>query len=117
MNIVRNPTVRLLIVLTCALISFGLIRSLWDTWRRGDQVGQRRAVLKKEQEKHSQLSKRLEEATSAAFVEQEARNKLGLTKDGETIILLGTPVPGDAQPQNTTQAPLSRWQLWWRLFF
>jgi hypothetical protein len=80
-------------------------------------VGQRREVLKQEQEKHSQLSKRLEEATSAAFVEREARNKLGLTKEGETIILMGTPIPGDTEAQNAVQTPLSRWRLWWRLFF
>jgi len=117
MNIIRHPTARFLVVGLCVLVSFGLIRSLWDTWRRGDQVAQRREVLKKEQDKNSKLTKQLEVATSAAFIEREARNKLGLAKEGETIVLMGTPIPEDTQPQSTVRTPLSRWQLWWRLFF
>jgi len=117
MKIVHHPTVRILVIMACAFVSFGLIRSLWDTWRRGDQVAQRRAVLKQEQEKNTMLAKQLEEATSSAFVEREARNKLGLAKDGETIVLMGAPASGDIQPQNVSQAPLSRWRLWWKLFF
>ena len=117
MNNIKHPTLRLIVIAICAFVSLGFIRSLWETWRGGDQVSQRQAVLNQEQEKHNQLVRQLEEATSSAFIEREARNKLGLVKDGETIILMTTPAAGGDQTQNTQQPSLSRWQQWWKLFF
>jgi len=117
MNIAKHSTLRLIVIVICAFVSLGFIRSLWDTWRSGDQVSERQLVLKQEREKHDQLVSQLEEATSSAFIEREARNKLGFVKDGETIILMGTPATGDDQTQNLTQPTLSRWQQWWKLFF
>jgi cell division protein FtsB len=117
MTIFKHSIVRLLIIVFCAFISLGTIRSLWNTWHNGEQIGERRSVLKSEQEKHGKLSSQLSEATSSAFVEREARNKLGLVRDGETVILMGTPAVGDDQLQNVPHVSYSRWQLWWRLFF
>jgi cell division protein FtsB len=113
----RHPTVRFFVIVLCALVSFGFIRSLWDTWRLGEQMSERRSVLMAEKKKQEELVNKLKEATSTAFIEREARNKLGLVKEGETILLLGTPVPGDNTPQEQPQIPHSRWQLWLRLFF
>ena len=117
MKVVRLPVVRFVVIIVCAFVSFGLIRSLLDNWRKGDQVSVRRAVLSQEQDKNRRLQNKLKEATSASFIEQEARDKLGLAKPGETIILMGTPAPGGDLPQNPGEAPLSRWQRWWKLFF
>jgi cell division protein FtsB len=117
MNNMKHPTLRLIVIAICAFVSLGFIRSLWDTWRGGDQISERRVVLNQEQKQHDQLIRQLEEATSSAFIEREARNKLGLVKDGETIILMTTPAVGEDQAQNTQQPSLSRWQQWWGLFF
>jgi cell division protein FtsB len=117
MNIIKHSVIRIIVIVVCVFLSIGFVHSLWDTWRGSDQVGARRLVLQQAQKRHNELVNQLQEATSPAFVEKEARNKLGLVKDGETIILMGTPIAGKNQPQDSAQHSFSRWQQWWKLFF
>lgn len=116
-KVAAQPVVRFIVIFASAIMSFGLIRTLVDTWQKGDVVGKQRSELEAIERQHAELENKLKEATSSSFVEREARNKLGFIKEGETVILMGTPTPEENGPQNSTGTPLSRWEKWWKLFF
>jgi cell division protein FtsB len=119
MKIVSHPVIRIIITLVSLAICIGLVRSIFDTFNRRNIVSERREVLKKEQELHAQLQEQLKEATSASFIEKQARDKLGLAKEEEIIVLLGKPGSREASGSSSgTSGPaLSRWRKWWNLFF
>jgi len=65
---------------------------------------------------NSELKGKLEVVNSTPFVEQEAREKLNLSRAGETVVVL----PKDLEPVSEPQAPSEstpNWQQWWGLFF
>lgn len=73
--------------------------------------------LVKLREENEQLRRELEYKKSPEFVEREIREKLGLVKKGEAIVVL----PQDDSSQSTvdggqsTQVP--NYIKWWKLFF
>jgi cell division protein FtsB len=71
--------------------------------------------LKRENEA---LKKDLRYKSSDKFAEEEIRNKLGMAKPGETVVILPK---GDSNLQLTAnnQPPVDipNWQKWWNLFF
>jgi cell division protein FtsB len=116
MNIIRHPLFRFAVIAFCCLICIGLVRSIIENVRRNDLVAQRQAVLQKEQERNVQLQEELRVATSASFLEKQAREKLGLAREGETIVLMEKPA-GKEGPSGVFAAPQSLWKRWWKLFF
>ena len=115
----NNIYVRLAILIFGLFLCIGLLRSIVENFQRTDLVGERETVLQKEEQRNAELRNQLKAATSAAFIEQQARNKLGLVRQGDTVILIGP----SSQPQNSLgvngsgETNLSRWQKWWSLFF
>jgi len=71
------------------------------------------ADLKRENEV---LKKELDFKKSDQFAEEEIRNKLGLAKPGETIVVLPKEENTKYQIPNT-KYELPNWQKWWNLFF
>ena len=65
--------------------------------------------------KNMQLQEDLREATSPAFIEQAARDKLGLVREGETIVIMDKASGGPKTPKNPQELP--SWKQWWSLFF
>jgi cell division protein FtsB len=115
MKILRHPFFRLMIIVVSCLICYELLGSIISNVQRIDFVARRTAVLKKEQQRNAELQEELRTATSASFLEKQAREKLGLVKDGETIILMGK--PDQSEGQQPLQTPQDRWERWWKLFF
>lgn len=69
--------------------------------------------------KNEELKKQLEYVNSDAFIEKEARDKLGLGKAGETILILpeNLEIIGVNQPEISANQSLPNWEKWWKLFF
>lgn len=109
--------VRFVIGIGSFFLSLGLIRSITGHWSKQSLVSQRQQVLKQEEERSRELIMRLQEATGAAFIEKQARDKLGLVKEGETIVLLDKlSINGDDSAANEV-ALSPTWKNWWKLFF
>jgi cell division protein FtsB len=102
-------------ILVSCLICFKLLGSIISNVQRIDFVARRSVVLKKEQQRNEVLQEQLRVATSASFLEKQAREKLGLVKEGETVVLMGK--PNQSEGQQPSQAPQDRWERWWKLFF
>jgi hypothetical protein len=71
--------------------------------------------LEKEQQK---LLEKRQYYQSEEFIEEEARNKLGLSRPGETIVIL-PPNVGEilGQKEGIPEKEIPNWQKWWKLFF
>ena len=83
-----------------------------DTALIGDDTLEK--YIQEVEEKHAELENRLIEATSAAFIEKIARDKLGLVREGETVVIMDkSPVIGN---QSSVKEE-SNWRKWWGLFF
>ncbi len=114
----QAPTiVRLALAVICLFISIGLLGSIIGHLRRSDVVGEHRQVLQIEQKRNQDLNDRLKEATSTAFIEKQAREKLGLARAGDTIVLIQSPIQAQPIGVRVGNDRVSRWKSWWKLFF
>lgn len=75
------------------------------------------AELGNEKKEWENLKQRLSIVQKPQFVEEEARNKLLLSKPGEGVIVIPTPV--DASPSAAPKPKDTRpnWEKWWETFF
>ena len=95
-----------------------LIHSIYTLWQKNNLVINAKIELEKEQKENRELKKQLSTVNDPQFVEEEARDKLFMTKPGEGIIIVPTnyisvtpaprPAPVDSRPN---------WKKWWELFF
>ncbi|MFI5265151.1 MAG: septum formation initiator family protein [Candidatus Levyibacteriota bacterium] len=87
------------------------IISVYDRSQILKNLKTQEAQLQKEQ---AYLSQKLYFAKTDTFVEDEARQKLGLVRPGEQIVV--DQKIGPLQPKSE---PIARpnWQKWWNLFF
>lgn len=111
----QSRLARITILLVSLLVAVGIIRSVVTIWQKHGIVAERAVVLNAEETKRADLERRLREATGSAFVERVAREKLGLVKEGEQVVIMdkfqGT---GSATP---TLQDIPSWKQWWQLFF
>lgn len=111
--------IRLVIIGVSAILVVNLSRSIWDLWRRRDIVAERQEVLHRLEIENKRLKDELTYSESPLFIEQEARNRLGLGREGEEVVLLpkeqGTGDKKQATEEGKESVP--NWKRWWRLFF
>jgi len=67
-------------------------------------------------EENKALKDELEYKKTDEFAEEEIRNKLGLAREGETIVVLPKEDSDDQQEINN-RVSQKNWQKWWELFF
>jgi cell division protein FtsB len=115
----KNPIFRLIYIVIGFLAIYSLSRSVYDLWRRMDILSQRKAVFERLQAENTHLKQQLAWQQTPQFVEREAREKLNMSKPGETVILLQNATPSAEANGYITGGlfPKASWMLWWRLFF
>ena len=107
---------RLLLGVFSLILCVGLVRSLYSQLFKEDAVEQRKQGILKETMRNAELKRKLEEATSSAYIEKLAREKLGLVREGDTVVLLDmSGLRGKNQLNKETT--LTNWEAWVRLFF
>ncbi len=99
-----------------------------STVRNFSRVRRIRSEIKKEQEKverikreNEELERRVAETQGAEFIESEVRNKLGLVKEGEAVVILpDEETLRKLAPRISTEAetlPDPNYRKWLKLFF
>lgn len=71
--------------------------------------------LAQEKKKNQFLKERLFRVKTNQFVEEEAREKLGMNRPGEYVVIAPTSTPLDKTRIEIDTKP--NWQRWWDLFF
>lgn len=122
-DFLKRPFVSLIIIGVSLLAVVSLSRSVYSLWRKRDFVRKRAEVLIQEQAENDRLKQQVEEAKKPEFIEKEAREKLGMTREGEAVVILPkSPSPtGGSNPNDQIgqkkEDNIPTWKKWWRLFF
>ncbi len=125
-NTFKRSFIRLLTVGISLLAVVSLSRSVYGLWRKRDYVQQRASALAQEQAENDRLKKQVEESQKPEFIEKEAREKLGMTREGEAIVIMPNPPAGEAgdklpmtneKTEAITTKVIPNWKKWWGLFF
>lgn len=111
----KTKLLNLIIIIIGLLLIVNLTRSISQLVGSGDKIGQAKKEMELSQKKNSELQAKLKEAQSQAFIEKIARDKLGLAKEGETVVILPPIEPEATKSGEETNLP--NWQKWWQLFF
>jgi cell division protein FtsB len=111
-----------LINLTILIVGVGLIislsRDILRLLKAGDRIKQSQVRVEELEKKNRELAGLKAYYESEEFIEQQARNKLNLSKKGETVVVLPENVEEliDYQPPGELEKDPS-WRQWWNLFF
>jgi len=102
----------ILIFVVFLWLIFSVGRQIYFLSKAGKRISlAQQKMLQLEQEKKT-LEKELASRNTNEFIEKEARNKLGLVKEGETIAILPKKIQAEFQlqtPQKPQISNLSRW--------
>ncbi len=109
-----------LAVIITLFFTYNLLQQIFSTLKQADKLGQATDLLRNLELKNESLKKKLTEVKSPAFIEQQARDKLGLAKPGETVIVitpeqLGTVLSAKQEEQQLKKLPNP--QGWLHLFW
>jgi len=115
-RLIRSRLVRMTAFILCVAIGIGVVRSVYTLSKKKGIVAERQQVLAELTAKNEELHQQLEEATSPAFIEQAARDKLGLVREGETVVIMDKSQITNLNDQERSQE-LPSWKQWWSLFF
>lgn len=111
-----QPHLRTIIIWGISLIlcvsAGGTIINLWA--RRGI-VREREQELRTLQQENRNLEGELQDIRGEAYVERIARDKLGMVREGESIVLLPDVLDDSRKGDNAVSLP--NWKKWWSLFF
>ena len=114
MKILKSQLFRFIFYLACIVAVFNLTRSIISVINKRDVVRQTEEMRLEAQRENDELRRKLAESQTAEFIERQARNKLGLVKEGETVVIIEKPEAGANQLGVALE---TNWRLWWRLFF
>ncbi len=116
MRFVNTKTVILVIVtIALLLIIKNIVGSILTLRQNSHIVTTLRGKEREEQQKRQFLKQQLYFVNTPQFVENEAREKLGMVKPGEHIVL--APPPTENKPTKPTIDNTPNWEKWWKLFF
>jgi len=114
----RLSTLGLWVLIVVLFMS--LLRNLDRARRVNKEIGAQKEELSKIQADNEKLQQDLMQAQSPEFLEKQVRDKLGLVREGETIVVLP-----DADvlrklapklPVETNALPDPNWKKWLKLF-
>jgi len=106
----------LLAIVISIFIINGLVRSIYDLWKKQDLITVGQMDLEMERRQNLELRKKLSQAKNPQFIEEEARNKLLLVKPGEENVLIPHDLSSTQSSSKKTDAR-PNWRKWWDLFF
>lgn len=105
----------IIIVLLLLLAIKNNISGIFHTLEDKNTAETLRKKLAEEKKKNTFLKERLFYVETNNFVEEEAREKLGMSKPGEYLIIAPTSTPPDKTDIEVNNMP--NWQKWLKLFF
>lgn len=111
----KTRLIMFLISMVGLLFIVNISRSIYDLWLRHDIVAEREEVKNSLKKENEELQKELARVQSPEYIEDMARDKLNLQKEGEVVVVLPEI---SASPEPQTEITINpNWKKWWKLFF
>lgn len=76
------------VILVGLVVAYNLITQIMEATKSGERWSQAAETVYKLEAKNKELKKKLTQIKSPQFIEEIARNKLGLGKPGETVVII-----------------------------
>lgn len=113
----KRPISLIILIIGISLI-INLSRDIFRLLKAGDRVRQAQLRVEELEKKNLELKELKEYYQSEEFVEEQARNKLNLAREGETIVIL-PPNVGELVGWEEEKEPqeVPNWKRWLKLFF
>lgn len=107
------------IVTVVLIIAYNLLVQITDALKSEGRLSAQAETVYQLEARNKQLKNKLTQVLSPEFIEEQARNKLGLGKAGETMVIIPEEklksVMGASQSAQVIRLP--NWLGWWRVFF
>jgi cell division protein FtsB len=107
------------LILVVLIIAYSLLAQITDALKSSDRLSIQAEIVFKLEAKNRELKKKLTQIKSPEFIEQQARDKLGLSRNGETIVIIPEEklkmVLGASSAAQEVRLP--NWLGWLRVFF
>lgn len=112
---IKKRTISWLIIIICVYLIFTTLQAIVGLWRAQDKLTGREKELARLDAQQKELLKQKMVVESPEYLEKIARDKLGLSKPGEEVII----VPAELLAQAPKKASdlTENWKRWWRLLF
>lgn len=106
-------------VLIVAVIAYNLINQIMHTLGASERLSKAAEGVYKAEIKNKELKKKLSEIKSPKFIEEQARDKLGLAKPGETVVIIPDNKIKEVlgSTESAKEARLPNWLGWWKVFW
>ncbi len=106
----------LILILILVLIAMG--REAYRFYKVSQEITELEKKIEDLKKDNEELSRIKEYFTSSEFLEDEARIKLNMTKEGESVIFISNPDTIEEESASEEQdIKISNFKLWWQYFF
>lgn len=116
----RKKAFLILAAIVLIFIAYNLIVRIYVAVKAGERLTQAVERLNKVEIKNKELKNQLKEVASKDYIEKQARDKLGLAREGDVVMVIPEEkikqVLGISK-ENAEYKRLSNWLGWIRLFF
>jgi len=100
------------------LVVSHLARRIHLWYQTEQEINQTKNRIAKLKQDNQSLNQKKEYYQSEEFIRREAREKLGMTRENELILLIPTPPDlSILKPKGEKYEQLPSWKQWWQLFF
>lgn len=111
----KSRFIRILAFILGVFLIISLLRSIIDIWQKGGLVDKEEERFAKTRLENEELTKEFESLQSPEYIEKQAREKLGLGREGEAVVVL--PPNANETPSSEEKTPLKKleepiWQQW-----
>jgi cell division protein FtsB len=96
---------------------FSVSRQVYSLFKAGKRVSSAEQTLTQLEQEKEKLQKELAYRESNEFIEKEARDRLGLAKEGETIAILPKKLQDQSQSKTPEQSQTSNFSRWFQRLF
>jgi len=124
-RILGNRTLIIIGVIILVFLSIALGKELLRRYEINREINQLETEISQLEERNLDLDELIEYFNTNSFVEKEAREKLGMQKEGETMVIINNdnqviinnqPVEASGQSVSGSEE-LTNPQRWWNYFF
>lgn len=107
------------IICLVLIIAYNLLVQIKEAVTSQERLSAQAEAVYELEQKNKQLQNKLSQIQSNEFVEEQARNKLSLSKTGETVVIISEDtlklVMGASASAQIQRLP--NWLGWWKVFF
>ena len=112
----NKKTLRLLAIIFCLYLIVTTVKAIVDLGKAGDKLTEREKRVASLQSEQQNLLRKKAAVNNPNYWEKVARDKLGLSKPGEEVIIIPQELLVDNFPV-ASQPAIPNWQKWMQLLF